>query len=400
MVNCKYCELIHSHDPEYSIREATRNLDSNYPRCDWHWRYRCSICGEEFHFNGITWCPEKEQFICYRCAESRVFDNKPFWGWDYAYELGCKLCGGKHPALDKLEYLGEHPWQSNSDWERERIGLSDKQDYKNHFCIELVRPEDDEATTDKDINEMWSRVAEDLDSRYNEYGDVNRQYIIDPHLFDLLGDVENKVILDAGCGAGYLCRLLAKRGARMIGVDLSSKFIEIAGKRERQDPLGIEYYNGSLSDLSIFPGDTFEVIISNIVLIDVRDYKGALAELCRVLKPGGRMIFSILHPCFASPSVCGWLRVPEDSTRVEDKLYRIIDRYFDTGRFIIYNWFSSPISSYHRTLSDYINTLIEAGFEIRKVVEPQPKLEGFENIPEFDSEKRIPIFLIFEVRKN
>ncbi|MHA1722923.1 MAG: class I SAM-dependent methyltransferase [Candidatus Baldrarchaeia archaeon] len=111
--------------------------------------------------------------------------------------------------------------------------------------------------------------------------------------------------MDAGFGNGYLCRSLAKKGAKVVGVDISKRFIEIARQKEREDPLGIQYYVGSLCDLNMFEDETFDAVVSNLTLMDVLDLEKAINELYRVLKKNGKLVFSIMHPCFASPPVHG-----------------------------------------------------------------------------------------------
>ncbi|MEM2935807.1 MAG: class I SAM-dependent methyltransferase [Candidatus Bathyarchaeia archaeon] len=139
--------------------------------------------------------------------------------------------------------------------------------------------------------------------------------------------------MDAVCGNGYLCRLLTEKGAKMTGVDISKKSIQIAKARERQAPLGVKYQVGSICNLTMFKSQIFDAIVSNLVLMDLQDLDRAMKELYRVLRTGGKLVFSIMHPCFSSPPIHGWVRKPADSDRKEDWLFWKVDRYFDrTGR--------------------------------------------------------------------
>ncbi|NIR15594.1 MAG: methyltransferase domain-containing protein, partial [Desulfobacterales bacterium] len=183
--------------------------------------------------------------------------------------------------------------------------------------------------TDRQISKAWDELAEKWNSFTLDQGDFNRQHIIDPAIFHMLGSVNGLSILDAGCGNGYLCRLLAKKGAKMVGVDISKRFIEIARQKEKETPLGILYYSGTLSNLEMLGNKRFDIVISNLALMDVLHLEKAMMEINRVLKEDGRLIFSILHPCFSTPPVHGWERVPPDSQRKEDWIYWKVDRYFD-----------------------------------------------------------------------
>lgn len=86
--------------------------------------------------------------------------------------------------------------------------------------------------SEEEISKAWDKAADGWSSRYSEYGDMNRRFVIDPVIFRILGSVKGLFILDAGCGNGYLCRLLARRGAKVFGVGISKRFIEIAMRKE------------------------------------------------------------------------------------------------------------------------------------------------------------------------
>lgn len=203
--------------------------------------------------------------------------------------------------------------------------------------------------------------------------------------------------MDAGCGNGYLCRSLAKKGAKVVGVDISKRFIEIARQKEREDPLGIQYYVGSLCDLNMFEDETFDAVVSNLTLMDVLDLEKAINELYRVLKKNGKLVFS-MHPCFASPPVHGWVKVPEDSERKEDWIYFKVDRYFDRCVVVWRFYDSPPLYSFHRPLSDYVKALIENGFVITDFEESVPSKKYYRDFGnEYD---RISWFLVIGAKKT
>jgi len=321
--------------------------------------------------------------------------------WKYYYAIECDACGKRHPALDYLEFLGKHPWQLHSYMQKQREGLDHETRIQKAESVFV--PLMSVSVNDEQISKAWDKVADQWSVRYTEYGDVNRQYLIDPSIFRIIGSVKGLSILDGGCGNGYLCRLLAKKGARMFGVELSKRFVERAEQKEREAPLGITYYSGTVCNLTMFEGETFDMVVSNLVLMDLPDLNKAIKEFHRVQKKNGRLIFSIIHPCFSSPPVRGWVRKPEDSNRKEDWIYWKIDRYFDRcmeiWRFYP-DW--SPVYSFHRSLSDYVKTLIGNGFAIVKFEEPIPSLKTMkEHYREFGNEcDRIPWFLIIGARKT
>lgn len=396
---CVYCQLIHSVDDSYPLREATRNVDSDFPRCDWHWRYVCSICGKPKHFNGITWCEKTEEFICLSCARSHKLFHHRFWKWKAYYAIECEQCREHHPTLDYLEFSGKHPWQVHSNMWEKRCGIDIEVELPKATSIEAL-PET--VIPEKKVARAWNKLADSWSKRYTERGDINRQYVIDPTLLRLMSPVKTRSILDAGCGNGYLSRQLARKGAKVVGVDISRRFIELAKQKEKENPLGIKYYVGSICHLSMFKDETFDIIVSNIVLMDVSGLDKAIGEFRRVMKRNGKLVFSVMHPCFSSPTVCGWVRKPEDSQRKEDWLYWKVDGYFDRSPQIwrYYDW--PPAYSFHRPLSDYVKLLIENDFIITEFEEPIPSKKAIrEHYREFGNEcERIPWFLVVEAKKQ
>lgn len=93
--------------------------------------------------------------------------------------------------------------------------------------------------------------------------------MLNPAIFRLLGPIDGKSILDAGCGHGYLCRLLAQRGALATGVEPAGVPFEYARRRERAEPLGVQYLQRDLSRL----GETDAAFdaVANMVLLDIPD---------------------------------------------------------------------------------------------------------------------------------
>ncbi len=352
----------------------------------------------------MTWCAETKQFVCITCGINHRFIREPFWQWDGYYAIGCEACGVRHPALDRLEFQGDHPWQLHPKMRKTRAGLSPEKDI--HIPSRRVLPPG-EQVSEKEIAAAWDSIADHWLSMTGEFGDVNRQYVIDPVISRLLGQVEGKQILDAGCGSGYLSRLLAKRGAHMTGVDISAKAIDFAKAWEIKKPLGISYHVGSLSDLSMFPDQTFDGVVSNMVLQDLQDLDGAIEELQRVLKTNGQLIVSFLHPCFLVPGTlvqerARWVKRPIDSLRKEDRLFFKIDRYFDRTTEVHHDFGDEDCYWFHRPLSDYITTLVRQGFLITAFEEPVPNEKAIEEqYVHFGNEyDRIPFFLIIAAEKK
>jgi SAM-dependent methyltransferase len=126
----------------------------------------------------------------------------------------------------------------------------------------------------------------------NETNLVNAYYER-PAMLALAGDVAGRRILDAGCGSGPLFAALRDRGAVVTGFDKSARMVELARWRLGDDAdLRVAELGSSLP----FPGGTFDDVTASLVLHYLEDWGPALAELRRVLKPGGRLIVSVDHP--------------------------------------------------------------------------------------------------------
>jgi 2-polyprenyl-3-methyl-5-hydroxy-6-metoxy-1,4-benzoquinol methylase len=200
----------------------------------------------------------------------------------------------------------------------------------------------------------WSNAPREIIEQFGDEGDIARQYLLNPAIFSLLGDVSGKNILDAGCGQGYLSRLLAKRGAIVTGVEPATGLYEYAVRLEQAERLGISYLQQDLSLLDGFK-QCFDFVVANMVFMDIPAYEKAMHNCIAALKRGGHLIFSILHPCFDEPQE-GW----------DAKGYIEVREYFKER--------ALPQSFghfFHRPLSSYLNLVIHEGCSIQQVIEPQ-----------------------------
>jgi SAM-dependent methyltransferase len=126
----------------------------------------------------------------------------------------------------------------------------------------------------------------------NETSLVNAYYER-PAMLALAGDVAGRRILDAGCGSGPLFAALRDRGATVTGIDKSAGMLGLARRRLGDDA---DLQVAELGSPLPFPDDTFDDVTASLVLHYLEDWGPALAELRRVLKPGGRLMVSVDHP--------------------------------------------------------------------------------------------------------
>ena len=238
------------------------------------------------------------------------------------------------------------------------------------------------------LRAQWAEAAEN----WIETEQVARTGMLDSWMLDALGDVAGKKVIDIGCGEGRFCRILSERGAVATGIDLTEALIEqacvLGTDKER-------YLVGNAEDLDELSDDSFDLAVSYIVLVDIRDYRRSIREAYRVLRPGGRFVVCNLHPMrSASNNFVGWIR---DSS---GKLFHPVDNYTEEGpREFLFPWLGRPFIYMHRTLSSYVSAFLDAGFVLESLHEPIPTEEQLAEHPEFDDEPRVPNFVVYVLKK-
>jgi SAM-dependent methyltransferase len=244
---------------------------------------------------------------------------------------------------------------------------------------------------------VWTRMAR---AGYDTY----RDYLNTPAFFDILPDVNRLAGLDIGCGEGHNTRLLAKRGAHVTAIDISRVFIQHAQGSEDQEPLGINYHLASAVELP-FPDSRFDFVTAFMSLMDIPEPDRVIAEVHRALKPGGFLQFSISHPCFDTPH--------RRNLRDEDGLtyaYEVGD-YFRNMHGEIAEWFFSAapprvrqglptfkVPRFTRTVSQWLNLLIETGFVLERIEEPCPDDETVRQCPNIRDAQVVAYFLHIRAR--
>jgi len=165
-----------------------------------------------------------------------------------------------------------------------------------------------------------------------------------------VGDVSGLAVLDAGCGEGYLSRILTSRGASVTGIDISAPLVEIARTKEFADR--ITYQVADLSQPLPSYQNHFDLITSFFVLNDVSDYRGFLATLGSVLRHGGRLVIFMNNP-------------------YSFVLKNFVTDYFASGAFPYLGMaeLGVKVHFYQRTLEQYLDASFAAGLRLEKLVD-------------------------------
>jgi SAM-dependent methyltransferase len=251
----------------------------------------------------------------------------------------------------------------------------------------------------------WERNAEGWTKLARAGYDVYRDSFNTPAFLEFLPDVAGLDGLDIGCGEGHNTREVARRGARMTAVDVAATFVRLAAEEEEHVPLGIDYAVADACDLP-FPDGRFDFAVAFMSLMDVPKPERAVAEAFRILKPGGFLQFSISHPCFDTPHRRN-LRDERGTTYAIE-----VGRYFERLDGQVTRWLfaSAPeeakrdvrlfeVPRFTRTLSEWMNFLIDAGFAIERVSEPRPSDETVRAFPAVQDAQVVSYFLHIRARR-
>ncbi len=226
-------------------------------------------------------------------------------------------------------------------------------------------------------------VTNDYDSFAEAYSAENEASLLNayyerPAMLALAGEVAGRRILDAGCGSGPLFAALRDRGAIVTGFDKSARMVELARRRLGA---GADLLVADLASPLPFPGGTFDDAVASLVLHYLEDWGPALAELRRVLKPGGRLIVSVDHP-FAI-------------NLMHREAGRKADYFATSNRTEMWTMGGQtvPMSFWNRPLHAMTDAFTAAGFRIAVISEPEPAPAARELFP--DELAALPRFLCF-----
>lgn len=251
----------------------------------------------------------------------------------------------------------------------------------------------------KDLQKTdWGEVAGWYDQLVGESGSEYHREVVLPGVLRLLAAEPAQRVIDIACGQGVLCRILAARGVEATGVDAAEELIRAA--RER-GPGEIRYQVGDARDLSFLAADHFDAAACVLAIQNVHPLPPAFAGVARALKPGGKLVIVMMHPCFRGPKETSWGW--DEKEKIQ---YRRVDRYLVPRKTPIathpgsapdqYTW------SFHKPIESYVKALRNAGLLIDTMEEwPSHKTStsGPRAAAENTARKEIPMFLAIRALK-
>lgn len=215
---------------------------------------------------------------------------------------------------------------------------------------------------EKELKKWWNYASDyyqkEIDN--DKMSDVNYgPFGSNENKLRLLGNVKKKNILELGCGGGQVSISLAKKGAKCIGIDVSDKQIAIALKNAKKEKVDVDFKLMPFSAIEKLGKERFDIIISVMALQYCGNLKKLLNSANKLLKSGGKFVFSIEHPFY--------LLINPNNMEIEESYFSEgLRRETEQGRKENYIYF-------HRKLSTILNQLIKNGFKIKKLVEPLEK---------------------------
>ena len=141
------------------------------------------------------------------------------------------------------------------------------------------------------MSDEWIRLAQT---------NPHRIHFIMPFTFRQFGEVSGKAVLDLGCGKGRYSRELCRRGAKVTAIDCAKSAIKYCVEKAKEERLDITYHLMNSYNLQGIADNSFDIVLSSMILMDCEDFEGTVREIARVLKPSGTLFASVCHPCFLS----------------------------------------------------------------------------------------------------
>jgi ubiquinone/menaquinone biosynthesis C-methylase UbiE len=243
--------------------------------------------------------------------------------------------------------------------------------------------------------------AEEYTRHVRDSGEsVYHYYYEKPAMYGLLPDsLVGQNALSLGCGSGEDCEELRKRGAKVSGIDLSSGLIDQA----KLAYPGCDYYVGSMDNLGMFPDKSFDLVYSSLALHYLDDWRTLFSEVDRVLKKGGRFLFSMQHPLIG-----GKEKVELSSGEVVSGLASI--KYINKPMDFVGDYFTAnprkgafkmdTVVVFQKTIEQVFDYANSTSLSIVNIREPKP-LPEMEQISNLDWRKLSsqPYFIIYDLKK-
>lgn len=220
-----------------------------------------------------------------------------------------------------------------------------------------------------------------------EHGDFGRRYVLDPIMLPRALAANAKTMLDVGCGEGRFCRMLTTYGVACTGIDPTSALISRARELDDQTT-----YVEARGEALPFDNESFDLVVAYLSLIGMPEINAPIAEMARVLAPGGTILIANLNGFNTAGAETGWVRGFGGALK-----HYPVDHYLDERGFWT-EWRGIRIVNHHRPLSTYMREFLRHNLRLSLFEEPAP-ISGAPE-PKADRYRRAPWFVIMEWKKE
>jgi len=217
-----------------------------------------------------------------------------------------------------------------------------------------------------ETRDVWNTNADFWDERMGE-GNGFFEKLVWPATERLLDLQQGERVLDIACGNGLTSRRMAILGAEVVAFDFASEMIEHARQRTTTFSTYIRYLTVDATDEAALLrlGEAgFDVALCNMALFDMAEIKPLLRALTRLLHPGGRFVFSLMHPCFNNPHIVHMAEMEEREGDLVTVYSVKVPHYLTPTISHGVAMAGQPKAQlyFHRSLQDLFGAFFEAGF--------------------------------------
>ena len=239
---------------------------------------------------------------------------------------------------------------------------------------------------------LWDQASRWYDSLVGMSGSDYHQTIVMPGVLKLLELKPGRRVLDLACGQGVFSRFLLEKKINPEGLDSSEELLRMA--RSRSINL-IPYHLGNAGDAKVLNGQEFDGIACLLAVQNIEKIEPVFQNVARWLKPKGKFVMVLTHPCFRIPRQTHWGW--DEDKKIE---YRRVDRYANEMKIpILTPPFVDKVNytmTYHRPLQNYFSALLKAGLYVDCLEEWMSNKEsasGKRSRGENRARKEVPLFM-------